>query len=135
MLKVEEQSVNNIRVYNEDVNLVLEQCIPDDSLSKILIFFPDPWPKRRHHKRRLIQTDFIQQLRKKLQVNGEIHMATDWEDYARVMMKTLTDAIGFKNIFGDGKFSDSSLRPTTKFEVRGQKLGHQIWDLRFRKQD
>ncbi len=130
-----EQEVDNIRIYQIDAKEVLSQCIADESLSKILIFFPDPWPKKRHHKRRLIQPEFVDLLIKKLKPGGLLHLATDWENYAEQMMDVLSSLPKLKNMAGDKQFSVSTDRPETKFERRGRRLGHGVWDLIFSKQD
>jgi tRNA (guanine-N7-)-methyltransferase len=133
LLNIKVQEINNIRLYYADAVEVLAQCISDNSLAMIQIFFPDPWRKRRHHKRRLIQPEFVAVLANKLQVGGELHLATDWQDYAKQMMKVLSSSTAFVNAAGEGKFSDrSSLRPViTKFEKRGERSGHLIWELQF----
>jgi len=128
---LEKDNVNNIRIYQTDALDVLQQCIPDHSLSKVQIFFPDPWPKKRHHKRRLIQTPFLDLLCTKLKPEGILHLATDWENYAEQMMDLLTQHPTLKNQAGKGNFSPSTHRPPTKFEQRGIKLGHGVWDLIF----
>ncbi|MDD7805733.1 MAG: tRNA (guanosine(46)-N7)-methyltransferase TrmB [Endozoicomonas sp. (ex Botrylloides leachii)] len=126
--------VTNIRTYNNDAVDVLSQCIPDNSLTRIQIYFPDPWHKKRHNKRRLIQPDFITTLRPKLVPSGVIHLATDWEHYADQMMKVMSVAEGFNNLAGEYTFSERpTYRPLTKFEKRGQHLGHGVWDLLFEK--
>lgn len=127
------EKLTNIRIYYADAVEVLNQCIPDHSLDIVQIFFPDPWRKRRHHKRRLIQTEFVSLVAKKLKAGGELHLATDWEDYALHMMKVLSSSTDFKNAYGVGKYAErSSLRPVvTKFEQRGEKAGHKIWELLF----
>ena len=134
LLQVEEQSLNNVRVICEDAVEVINQHIPDQSLSAIYIFFPDPWHKKRHHKRRIIQTSFVEQLWQKLQANGILHYATDWEDYAQHMMTVMQPVEGFTNLAGSGNFSERpDYRPITKFEQRGLRLGHGVWDLIFKK--
>ena len=126
--------ISNIRVYQEDAISVLNECIKDDSLSGTNIFFPDPWPKKRHHKRRLIQPAFIALIHQKLKLGGQLHLATDWEDYAIQMMRVLSTTKGFQNVAGEGKFvKNQYLRPVTKFEKRGEQLGHVIWDLVFKR--
>lgn len=130
--------LNNIRVVSEDAVMVLEKMIPDASLDRVMLFFPDPWPKRRHHKRRIVQPSFLALLGKKLKVGGVIHMATDWHEYAKYMMVVLNDDAGFKNCLGDKQGDEGfsprpDYRPLTKFELRGQKLGHGVWDLMFEK--
>jgi tRNA (guanine-N7-)-methyltransferase len=133
LLHLKTKPLHNIRVYYADAVDVLAQCIPDNSLSVIQIFFPDPWRKRRHHKRRLIQPAFVKSVVQKLEVGGEIHLATDWEDYAKHMMNVLSHESALINMAGLGCYSDrSSQRPViTKFEQRGQNAGHEIWELRF----
>lgn len=129
------EALTNIRVYYADAVEVLNQCIPNHSLDIIQIFFPDPWRKRRHHKRRLIQPEFVSLVANKLKSGGELHLATDWEDYALHMMKVLSSSTDFKNACGEGQYAlRSSQRPVmTKFEQRGEKAGHKIWELLFYK--
>lgn len=132
-----ENHVENIRVIQADAVAVLSEHIADDTFSRVQIYFPDPWPKKRHHKRRIIQPEFLQLLRQKMRVGGVVHCATDWENYAMHMMEVLSNAPGFKNVAGEGVFSsneDQQLRPNTKFERRGVGLGHGVWDLLFEKQ-
>jgi tRNA (guanine-N7-)-methyltransferase len=126
-----EQQVENIRVYCDDAVEVLEQCIPDGSLAGVQIFFPDPWHKKRHNKRRLIQPEFVQRLRQKLAIGGVLHAATDWQDYAEHILAVMTQAEGFRNQAGEGYAPRPAHRPTTKFEQRGERLGHGVWDLLF----
>jgi tRNA (guanine-N7-)-methyltransferase len=133
LLNIKARQINNIRLFYADAVDVLTQSIPDNSLEMIQIFFPDPWRKRKHHKRRLIQPEFVKLLAQKLQKEGELHLATDWEDYSKHMMKVLSAASEFVNVAGVGQFSDRSCqRPViTKFEQRGQNAGHEIWELQF----
>jgi tRNA (guanine-N7-)-methyltransferase len=126
-----ERGVGNIRIYCDDAVEVLQQCIPDASLAGAQIFFPDPWHKKKHHKRRLIQPDFVQLLRGKLAPGGVLHVATDWQDYAEQILEVLSAAPGFKNQAGDGYAPRPDYRPKTKFEQRGERLGHGVWDLLF----
>lgn len=128
-----EQEVDNIRAYCDDAVEVLQQCIADESLACVQIFFPDPWHKKRHNKRRLIQPAFVQMLRKKLQLGGVIHLATDWQDYAEQMLQVMSDAEGFRNQAGESYAPRPDSRPLTKFEARGERLGHGVWDLLFEK--
>jgi len=124
--------LNNLKIIKEDAVEVLQNHIPDDSLSKFQLFFPDPWHKKRHHKRRIIQTSFLDILTKKLKTGGIVHIATDWEDYAEQIMETLESHQHFKNTLGDHIYSPRpKYRPLTKFENRGQKLGHGVWDIIF----
>ena len=131
-----ENDVDNIRVVEGDAVTFLQNHLSDNTLSRAQIYFPDPWPKKRHHKRRIIQPEFLRLIRNKLAVGGHIHCATDWENYAVHMMEMLSGAEGFKNTQGDLRYADNAtlnLRPNTKFEKRGVKLGHGVWDLLFEK--
>ncbi|WP_422135793.1 tRNA (guanosine(46)-N7)-methyltransferase TrmB [Endozoicomonas sp. ALD040] len=124
--------VTNVRSYCDDAVEVLRDCIADGSLSRVQIYFPDPWHKKRHHKRRLIQPKFIAAIRPKLALGGVIHLATDWENYAEQMMDVMTAAEGFKNQESEGQYAPRpDFRPLTKFEKRGHRLGHGVWDLLF----
>lgn len=132
---MEERGVDNIRIYRHDAVEVLRDCIPATSLDTVQIFFPDPWHKRRHQKRRLIQANFVEQLRTHLKPDGLLHLATDWEDYAKKMMALLDAAPGYENCHGEGRYAlRPESRPLTKFEKRGERLGHGVWDLLFRKE-
>jgi len=129
---IEKNGLTNIRIYQDDAVHVLNECIPDNSLAIVQIFFPDPWPKKKHHKRRLIQVSFIELLKRKLQIGGKLHFATDWQNYAEQMVEVMNQVTGFENEAGDQVFSERpSYRPLTKFEERGHHLGHQTWELLF----
>ena len=129
---MEEHGVDNIRIYRHDAVEVLRDCIGEESLDTVQIFFPDPWHKRKHQKRRLIQPAFVEQLRTRLKPGGLLHLATDWEDYAKQMMKVLSAAPGYKNSHAQGHYAPRpDYRPLTKFEKRGERLGHGVWDLMF----
>ena len=124
--------LTNLKIIKEDAVEVLNNNIPDDSISHFQLFFPDPWHKKRHHKRRIVQTSFLDLLTKKLKNNGIVHIATDWENYAEHIMETLESHSYFKNCAGDHIYSERpEQRPLTKFENRGQKLGHGVWDIIF----
>jgi tRNA (guanine-N7-)-methyltransferase len=134
LARLAEQGSDNVRLFRHDAIDILNQRIPDASLDLVLLFFPDPWHKKRHHKRRIIQSDFIQLIRTKLKPGGVFHMATDWEDYAHWMMALMSEAEGFENLAGENNYSERpEYRPETKFERRGLRLGHGIWDLLFEK--
>jgi tRNA (guanine-N7-)-methyltransferase len=135
LLGVESEGLTNLKVYYADAVEVIKKCIPDGSLAGVQIFFPDPWPKRRHHKRRLIQPDFVELIVSKLKPSGIFHLATDWEHYGMQMMSVLSAHAGLLNLAGAGKFAArSSQRPVvTKFEGRGTRSGRQIWELSFGK--
>ena len=129
---VEESGVENVRIIQHDAVEVLEKMIPDSSLSGIHIFFPDPWPKKKHHKRRLIQPELIDLLCRKLMVDGYIHVATDWEDYAEHILVVMDHEPRLSNT-AKGYSDRPDYRPLTKFEQRGIRLGHGVRDIVFRK--
>jgi len=132
--RVDEQNLNNVRVFCYDAIAILKKQIPDESLDRVLLFFPDPWHKKRHNKRRIVQATFVEMIRSKLKPGGVFHMATDWQEYAEWMMALMNDAEGFENLVGAGLYSERpDYRPVTKFERRGHRLGHCIWDLLFKK--
>lgn len=134
MLGMKTYELTNIRAYDADVIDVLEQCIPAESLDAICIFFPDPWQKRRHHERRLIQPSFIELALKKLKPNGELHVATDWEHYSQHMLRVLSQETRLVNVAGANQFAPRSpYRPIlSKFESRAVNDGRNIWDFHFR---
>jgi len=130
------QGLTNVRIYSCDAIDVLRQCVPDASLGRVLLFFPDPWHKARHHKRRIVQPAFAELVRQKLRVGGVLHMATDWEPYAEHMLEVLSAAPGYRNLAADGRYVPRPAeRPVTKFERRGERLGHGVWDLKFQRID
>jgi len=134
LLQIEQHSLSNLRVINHDAVDVLKNMVPDESLDAVYLFFADPWHKKRHHKRRIVQDDFVKLLRNKLKVNGIFHMATDWEHYAKHMLKVMNQAQGFENTAGENQtVTRPDYRPMTKFEQRGQRLGHGVWDLIYKK--
>ncbi len=130
--ELEQRALTNVRVIREDAVTVLERCLPDDSLDRLLLFFPDPWHKKRHHKRRIVQAAFIELLAKRIACGGILHMATDWEDYAEHMLAVMGQSTAFHNCSAANSYSSRpDYRPTTRFEQRGQRLGHGVWDLVF----
>ena len=130
------QNLSNIRVYSWDAIEVLRDCVADASLDRLLLFFPDPWHKARHHKRRIVQPAWAQLVRQKLKVGGVLHMATDWEAYAEHMLEVMNAEPGYRNLAEDGRYVPRPAeRPVTKFERRGERLGHGVWDLKFRRID
>lgn len=134
--EADKRGLRNIRVYREDALAVLEQCLPADSVDTLQLFFPDPWPKTKHHKRRIVQPAFVALVRSRLAINGQFHLATDWEPYAEWMAEVLDAAPGFTNTAsGDSApyVPRPAFRPLTKFEQRGEKLGHGVWDLIYRR--
>ena len=129
---IDEQGLTNLRIVQHDAVEVLEHMIAPDSLSGVHIFFPDPWHKKKHNKRRLIQAPFVAQLVSRLEPGGYLHCATDWEPYAQQMLEVLSAEPGLVNTAADYA-PRPDYRPLTKFENRGIKLGHGVWDLVFRK--
>lgn len=135
MDELQKQEITNVRIIQHDAVEVLKHCIPDVSLHGVQVFFPDPWPKKRHQKRRIIQSSFVDLIVSKLETEGFIHCATDWENYAEQMMNIISENHQLKNIEGEGLFYSApyTRRDRTKFEQRGEKLGHKIYDLVFLK--
>lgn len=129
---IHEKQLANIRIIQHDAVEVLEHMIPENSLDGVHIFFPDPWHKARHHKRRLIQPDFIRFLTTRMADQGYLHCATDWQNYAEQMLEVLSAEPLLINT-ADDYAPRPDYRPVTKFEKRGLRLGHGVWDLVFRK--
>ena len=130
--EIEDRGLENVRIYSIDANDVIDLCLPDACLDRVMVFFPDPWHKKKHHKRRLIQHEFVQRVRHKLRVGGILHLATDWENYAEHMLEVMSESEGFANTQETGGYSPRpDDRPITKFEKRGETLGHGVWDLLF----
>lgn len=130
--RIEAAGLSNLRVIHHDAVDVVAHMIGAGSLAGIHVFFPDPWPKKRHHKRRLLQPGFVHALAERLQPGGYLHVATDWEDYAQQVLATLEAEALFANTAA-GFAARPAYRPLTKFEARGMKLGHGVWDLVFRR--
>ena len=134
LILLHEQALTNVRVYCHDAIEILEQKIPDHSLAGLHLFFPDPWHKKKHHKRRIVRPSFVDLLNKKLQVDGYFHAATDWQHYAESMLEVLSASEGLKNTSLTQDYCERpDYRPLTKFEQRGLRLGHGVWDLIFSK--
>lgn len=129
-----EQGVKNLKVFEHDAIEILADCLSDNSLTTVQLFFPDPWHKKKHHKRRIVQASFVEAIRSKLKVGGVFHMATDWENYAECMLEDMQSAQGYKNLSENNDYVPRpKSRPLTKFESRGHRLGHGVWDLQFSK--
>jgi tRNA (guanine-N7-)-methyltransferase len=134
LMQLEEHGLNNVRVYCHDAIEILQNNIPNNSLSALHLFFPDPWPKLKHHKRRIVQPDFLNLIADKLKPGGYFHAATDWQDYAKSMLTVFSADKRFGNTSPDNAYSEKpDYRPLTKFEQRGINLGHDVWDLIFLK--
>jgi tRNA (guanine-N7-)-methyltransferase len=135
LLGAEATALKNLRVICHDAVEVLQQQLAPTSISLIHIFFPDPWPKKRHHKRRLIQPPFVELLARALQPGGTLRLATDWEPYALHMREVIDASPAFINAASDGFVARSAERSLTRFERRGQRLGHAVWDLEYRRRN
>jgi tRNA (guanine-N7-)-methyltransferase len=134
MLQLEQNGINNVRIYCHDAIEILEQRIFDNSLDAVHLFFPDPWPKKKHHKRRIVRPSFVELLIRKLKPGGYFHAATDWENYAIAMLNILSASPAMMNTSHSNEYCDRpDYRLLTKFEKRGISLGHSVWDLIFRK--
>jgi tRNA (guanine-N7-)-methyltransferase len=129
---VQEHGLTNLRIIQHDATEVVRDMIAQRTLAGVHVFFPDPWPKKRHHKRRLIQPQFVALLASRLAPGGYLHLATDWEDYAEQMLAVLSGDPLLANT-ADGFSPRPDYRPLTKFEERGLRLGHGVWDIVFRR--
>jgi len=130
--RIRELGLTNVRVVQHDAVEAVAAMIPDASLAGIHVFFPDPWPKKRHHKRRLLKPEFVHALALRLGPRGYLHVATDWETYAREILDTLAAEALLENT-AEGFATRPAYRPLTKFEARGLALGHRVWDICFRR--
>jgi tRNA (guanine-N7-)-methyltransferase len=134
LLGAKAASLRNLRVICHDAVEVLQQQLAPASMSLVHIFFPDPWPKKRHHKRRLIQPPFVELLARAIAPGGTLRLATDWEPYAQHMREVIDASTAFVNVAADAGFvARSAERALTRFERRGQRLGHAVWDLEYRR--
>lgn len=131
---LEANQLTNVKIIAADAVDVLLHMIEDHSINRMLVFFPDPWHKKRHHKRRLIQPGFVRLLAQKLISDGIVHLATDWQPYAQWMLEVLENDPDFSNIAGQSNYcKQPEYRPTTKFEIRGKNLGHGVFDIIYRR--
>lgn len=134
LASAKEENITNLRVMCHDAIEVLDFMIPNGSLAMVQLFFPDPWHKAKHNKRRIVQVPFAEKIRSKLIDGGVFHMATDWEPYAEHMLEVMTSVAGYENVSTSGDYVPRpESRPETKFEKRGQRLGHGVWDLMFKR--
>ncbi len=134
LLALEAQQLRNVRIVCHDAVDVLAAQVAPLSVQEILILFPDPWPKKRHHKRRLLQAAFVALAASRLAPGGQLRLATDWEPYAQHMLETLNACAALENLAADGGFVPRpGEREPTRFERRGERLGHEVWDLAYRK--
>jgi len=130
--RVAELGLTNVRIVQHDAAEVIENMISPSSLDGVHVFFPDPWPKKRHHKRRLLQAPFVALLASRMKAGAHLHVATDWEDYARQILEVLSAEPSLVNT-AEGFAPRPDSRPQTKFESRGLRLGHRVWDVVFRR--
>lgn len=134
LLKLEQEQLKNVRLLCEDAVQVLVNRLPDACLDAILVYFPDPWPKKRHHKRRLLQAEFAALAARKLKASGRLQLATDWQDYAEQMLAVLSATPELRNLALQGGYSPRPAeRPASRFERRGLRLGHPVFDLVFQR--
>lgn len=134
MMLAKAEGVTNLRVYCDDAIEVMANCLPEKTASAFQLFFPDPWHKKKHNKRRIVQPLFAQQVASVLKAGGDFHMATDWRPYAEHMMEVMEEQVGYVNAAGVGEYHlRPEWRPLTKFEQRGERLGHGVWDLIYTK--
>jgi len=130
---INEQDLTNVRVMDDDAVEIIKNRIPEQSLDRVQLFFPDPWHKKRHNKRRIVQPEFVSLVASRLKVGGVFHLATDWEPYAEHMAEVMEASTEFTSLADSPYSSKPESRPTTKFERRGLKLGHGVWDLLYEK--
>jgi tRNA (guanine-N7-)-methyltransferase len=134
LLGIEEAGLSNVRLISHDAVEVLAHQLPDDAFEEALLYFPDPWPKKRHHKRRIVQPDFVELLAARLRHGGTFRLATDWAPYAAHMLEVLGQSPSLWNASATGDYVPRpASRPPTKFERRGERLGHEVFDLEFRR--
>ncbi|AKH63983.1 MULTISPECIES: tRNA (guanosine(46)-N7)-methyltransferase TrmB [Photorhabdus] len=134
LASAEGENIGNLRVMCHDAIEVLENMIPENSLEMVQLFFPDPWHKARHNKRRIVQPPFAELIKSKLKVGGVFHMATDWQPYAEHMLEVMNGVDNYLNLSENSDYVPRpSSRPVTKFELRGQRLGHGVWDIMFKR--
>jgi tRNA (guanine-N7-)-methyltransferase len=134
LVRMKEHQLTNIRVISHDAVEVLADMLADNSIELLQLFFPDPWHKKRHHKRRILDAEFAKLVYSKVQLGGHFHMATDWQNYAEQMLQVMGDASGWDNCSETNDYiPQPENRPVTKFQKRGEGLGHGVWDLMFKK--
>ena len=131
---IHDNAISNVRVIKHDAIEVMQQMLASQSLDRVLLFFPDPWHKKRHNKRRIVNQQFRDLLARLLKPGACLHMATDWQDYAEHMVGELLSDPRFKNLGDENGYAiRPAYRPATRFENRGKKLGHEVWDIVFEK--
>lgn len=132
LMGIEEMSMSNLRVMRHDAVEVLNHMLADESVDRLQLYFPDPWHKKKHHKRRIVQAEFLALVARKLAPGGQFHFATDWQPYAEWTLELLRAEPALRNLSPAGDYVEQpAWRPDTKFEARGERLGHGVWDLLF----
>jgi len=133
-MRLAKEGLTNVRIIEHDAVEIVRDMLPPESLAGAHIFFPDPWPKARHHKRRLIGPAFVESLAERLRPGGFVHLATDWQHYGEQMLQVLSQERRLRNLhagFAPSAVNPLCARPATKFHTRGERLGHPVWDLVF----
>ena len=133
LLAMEARGLTNVRIIAHDAVQVLQTQLAPASLDEVLLLFPDPWPKKRHHKRRIVQPAFAALVASRLQLGATLRIATDWEPYAQWMLDVLNATPGLANVAPDGRYAGRAARTDTRFEARGRRLGHSVFDLEYRR--
>ncbi len=134
LMRLQNENLKHVRIINAEARTALGELFSPASLDEVRIYFPDPWPKKRHHKRRLIQPGFATLLANRMKSGGQLLLASDWHPYAEWMLDVLDREPCFENLAGAGRFAGgNSDRPVTNFEARGQALGHEVWNLAFKR--
>ena len=133
--RIRAEGLDNVRVSTADAVVLMEQRLAPASLTGIQLYFPDPWPKKRHHKRRLVQPPWVELAASRLVPGGWLHLATDWQDYAEHMIEVMEASPAFSNEAGPGQYAPRGDRPATRFERRGTRRGHAVHDLVYRRRD
>ena len=134
LMALDKQTIDNVRIAREDAVPFIQQRIADGSLAGVRIYFADPWPKKRHHKRRIIQPEFVRQLARCISKGGILHLATDWQPYAEHILEVMQSSPDFVNLSAAGDYCERpEWRPSTKYEERGERLGHEVRDLLYQR--
>jgi len=138
--EIDARGLTNVRLMHHDAMEVLASSLTDNSIDRVNLYFPDPWPKARHHKRRIVQKPFLDEVHRVLKPGGLLHMATDWQNYAQQMIEELESHTGFDNVapghdLETGAVPRPEERPLTRFELRGHRHGHDVWDFKFIRRD
>ncbi|MEO0422946.1 MAG: tRNA (guanosine(46)-N7)-methyltransferase TrmB [Pseudomonadota bacterium] len=129
---IEERGLSNVRIAQQDAVEVFEHRLAPDAIDRVMLLFPDPWPKKRHHKRRIVQPAFLDLVSRALRPDGILHMATDWAPYGEAMIEVADAHAGLERVVDEAQLAAATTRPQTHFERRGERLGHEVLDLAYR---